>query len=108
VAPESWNRQAQRPPDEVEVRHVDIELTVTAQGGVREPRPVGGTDQQRLVSQALRAVQTARYRPRLEDGEPAETSGVRFTQPFYVLRETESAGQTGPPPTSAPPPQGGG
>jgi tetratricopeptide (TPR) repeat protein len=108
LAPESWNRHAQRPPDEVEVRHVDIELTVTARGGVREPRPVGGTDEGRLVSQALRAVQTARYRPRLEGGEPAETAGVRFTQPFYVLRETEPAGPTDPPPATAPPPLGGG
>ncbi len=109
VAPESWNRHAQRPPEAVEVRLVDIELTVTAQGGVREPRRVGGTDEQRLVSQALRALQTARYRPRLADGEPAETAGVRFTQPFYVLREAEPAGQqTVPPPPTVPLPQGGG
>lgn len=108
-APSNWNRYAQRPPDEVEIRHVELELTVTAQGGVREPRAVGGNDEQRLVAQALRAVQTARYRPRLVAGEPAETTGLSFTQPFYVLRETETASPpTESAPPAPPPAQGGG
>jgi len=107
-APSNWNRNAQRPPEEVEIRQVELELAVTAQGSVREPHAVGGTDEQRLVAQALRAVQTARYRPRLVAGEPAETTGLRFTQPFYVLRETEPAKPAEPPPPAPPPAQGGG
>ena len=107
-APSNWNRNAQRPPKEVEIRHVEVELTVTAQGGVREPRAVGGTEEQRLVAQALRAAQTACYRPRLVAGEPAETTGWRFTQPFYVLRETEPAKPADSPPPAPPPAQGGG
>jgi hypothetical protein len=107
-APSNWNRYAQRAPDEVEIRHVELELTVTAQGGVRDPRAVGGTDEQRLVAQALRAVQTASYRPRLVAGEPAETTGLSFTQPFYVLREAEAARPTESAPPAPPPAQGGG
>jgi tetratricopeptide (TPR) repeat protein len=105
AVPQDWNRYAGRAPDEVDVRHVEVELTVNAQGGVRDPHPVGGTDDERLVSQALRAAQSARYRPRLVDGEPTATTGVRFTQPFYVLREPAPTEPTDAPPQSPEPPQ---
>jgi tetratricopeptide (TPR) repeat protein len=85
--PENWDRYARRPPAEVERRDVELELTVTADGGVRDPRVVSGGSDQRLAGQALRAVETARYRPRLADGQPVETPAVRFVQSFYVLRE---------------------
>jgi tetratricopeptide (TPR) repeat protein len=93
--PEYWDRYARRPPEEAERLDVELELTVTGEGGIREPRVVGGNSDERLGNQALRAAGTARYRPRLVDGQPVETTGVRFVQPFYVLREE-------------PPPQGGG
>jgi tetratricopeptide (TPR) repeat protein len=105
LVPDGWDRYARRPPEEVERRHVEIELTVTAAGGVRDPRAVSGTDDERLVAQALRSVETARYRPRLVDGAPVDTEGVRFVQAFYVLRKDEPA-ET--PPPSSPPGQGGG
>jgi len=41
-------------------------------------------------TQAVRAVQAAIYRPRLEKGVPVETPGVMLEQPFYVLVETET------------------
>jgi hypothetical protein len=75
-------------------RDVEIELTVTADGGIREPRVVAGGDNERLAGQALRAVGTARYRPRLVDGQPVATQDVRFVQPFYVSNKDE---QTSPP-----------
>lgn len=116
--PENWDRYAQRPPEEVERRDVELELTVTADGSIRGPRVVSGGSDQRLASQALRAVETARYRPRLVDGQPVETPGVRFVQPFYVLREDTPAETPADepaqppvevPPTAQPPPaQGGG
>jgi len=96
LPPDNWDRHARRPPAEIERRDVELELTVSADGGIREPRVVAGVGDERLASQALRAVETARYRPRLVDGQPVETTGVRFVQPFYVLRE------------DGPPPQGGG
>jgi tetratricopeptide (TPR) repeat protein len=116
--PENWDRYARRPPEEIERRDVEIELTVKADGGISDPRVVSGGSDERLLNQALRAVATARYRPRLADGQPAETRGVRFVQPFYVLREdaateTPAVEQAQPPaavPPAAPPPpaQGGG
>jgi TonB family protein len=95
VLPDNWDRHARRPPEEVERLDVEIELTVTADGGVRDARAVTGSGDERLTNQALRAAETARYRPRLVDGEPAETPGVRFVQPFYVLRTDKPAPQGG-------------
>lgn len=105
--PDSWDRYARRPPEEVERRDVEIELTVTAAGGVRDARVISGGDDTRRAGQALRAAGTAQYRPRLVDGQPTDTPGVRFVQPFYVLREDDSSAT---PPDAVPPPQaqGGG
>ena len=116
IAPDGWDRYARRPPDEVERREVEIELTVTAQGGVSNPRAVSGATEPKLVSNALRALETARYRPRVVDGGPVETTGVRFIQPFFVLREQEKPADPSPAetkpaearPQPAPPAQGGG
>jgi hypothetical protein len=82
-------------------------LTVTAAGGVRDARVISGGDDTRRAGQALRAAGTAQYRPRLVDGQPTDTPGVRFVQPFYVLREDDSSAT---PPDAVPPPQaqGGG
>ena len=109
-APGSWNRLAARPADEVELRVVEVELSVTAQGLPRDPRIVGIDAEQRLASQALRAAASAIYRPRLVDGEPVATAGVRFNQPFYVQREPAPppAAPVPSPATPPPPVQGGG
>jgi len=93
--PDNWDRYARRPPEEIERLDVELELTVTADGGVRDAQAVTGDGDEKLASQALRAAETARYRPRLVDGQPADTPGVRFVQPFYVLREDKPAPQGG-------------
>jgi tetratricopeptide (TPR) repeat protein len=132
AAPEGWNRYAQRPPEEVERRDVEVEMTVTAQGRVQGARVVADGGDPRLASRGLRAAESGHYRPRLVDGASVDTPGVRFVQPFFVLRATppadapaepaEAAGATpaqpdepkpdaAPPETPAPgtdPPQGGG
>ncbi len=85
--PESWDRYRSRPATEAELRYVEIELMVTALGRVQDPKVVTDASDPRLAEQALRAAATARYRPRLVDGQPVATTGVRFVQPFYVLLE---------------------
>jgi tetratricopeptide (TPR) repeat protein len=95
VPPDNWDRYARRPPEEVERLDVELELTVTADGSIRVARAVADGGDERLTNQALRAAETARYRPRLVDGQPADTPGVRFVQPFYVLREDKPAPQGG-------------
>ena len=109
-APVTWNRLATRPAEEVELRVVEVELTVTAQGRPKDARVVGVDVEQRLANQALRAVASAIYRPRLADGEPVTAAGVRFSQPFYVLRQSDTPTPAPAPAPPAPPPpaQGGG
>lgn len=85
-APEGWNRYAQRPLEEVERRDVEVEMTVTAQGRVRDARVLADGGDPKLAARGLRAAESGRYRPRLVDGEPVDTPAVRFIQPFYVLR----------------------
>lgn len=96
-APEFWNRYARRPANEIELRSVEIDLTVTAEGLVRDPKVVTDAGDPKLAAQAIRAAHSARYRPRLENGEPVETPATRFSQPFIVLL---------PPPTDAEKPAG--
>ena len=93
--PDSWDRYARRPPEEVERRDVEVELTVNADGGVSGARVVTADADERLGELAVRAVTTARYRPRLVDGQPADTPGVRMVQPFYVLRDDKPSAQGG-------------
>jgi len=95
VPPDSWDRYARRPPGEIERLDVELDLTVTADGGIRDPRVVTGGSDEKRANQALRAVETARYRPRLVDGQPADTPEVRFVQPFYVPREDKPTPQGG-------------
>lgn len=89
--PETWDRYRNRPSTEVELRYVEIELTVTAQGRAQEPKVVSDAGDPKLAEQALRAAATARYRPRLVDGQPVASTGVRFVQPFFVLLEKPPA-----------------
>lgn len=89
--PDSWDRYRQRPATEAELRYVEIELTVTAQGRTQDPKVLADAGDRKLAEQALRAASTARYRPRMENGHPVATAGVRFMQPFYVLLEAPTA-----------------
>lgn len=83
--PDAWDRYRQRPASEAELRNVELELTVNAQGRTQDAKVVADAGDPRLAEQALRAASTARYRPRMENGQPVATPGVRFLQPFYVL-----------------------
>ena len=60
-------------------------MTVTAEGLVRDPKVVTDGGDPKLSAQALRAANTARYRPRFENGEPVASPATRFSQPFIVL-----------------------
>jgi TonB family protein len=73
------------------LRNVEIELTVNAQGRVRDPKVLADAGDPKLAGQATRAAETARYRPRMENGQPVETPGIRFSQPFYVLLAPQPA-----------------
>jgi hypothetical protein len=106
LVPDNWDRYARRPPEEVERRNVEIELTVTAAGIAADARVLADAGDERLAAQAMKALETAVYRPRLADGTAVATEGVRFVQPFYVLREAATPVAEPTPPQ--PRPQGSG
>jgi hypothetical protein len=111
VLPDGWNRYAARPPEEAERRLVEIEATVDAEGRLKDPTLLSDAGDPKFAQRALRAAETARYRPRFVDGQPADTPGVRFSQPLYVLREgVDSESPDGKPNDPMPEarPQGGG
>ncbi len=89
VPPDSWDRYFGRPAGEATVRNTAVEVTVTAQGRVTGPKVVDDGGDPKLGAHTARAAQSARYRPRFENGQPVETPGVRIDQPFYVLVEKE-------------------
>jgi len=84
--PDGWNRYPKRPPTEVEVRNVVVEYTVNAQGRVEAPQVIDDSGDERRGEKTAWSLQsTARYRPRLENGEPVATPGVQFSQPWILL-----------------------
>jgi tetratricopeptide (TPR) repeat protein len=87
--PGTWNRYAARPPEEVTLRSAQVSLTVTARGRVADPRVVSDAGDPKRGAQALRAAQSAIYRPRYAQGAPVDTPDVTIDQPFYVLVEKE-------------------
>ncbi len=64
-------------------RYVDAFFTVTAQGTVRDVEVDSTNAPHRVKREVRRAVGSARYRPRLVNGVPAETAGVQLRQVFF-------------------------
>jgi tetratricopeptide (TPR) repeat protein len=100
--PPSWDRYSGRPPGETTVRNAAVEFTVSPQGRVVDPKVVADGGDPKLGSLTEKAAQSARYRPRLDKGEPVETPGIRLDQPFYVLVEDAPAAEPAGEPATAP------
>jgi tetratricopeptide (TPR) repeat protein len=83
--PGEWNRHAERPREEIEVRTVSIDLTVDGQGRAQQGRVVEDSGDARRAERTLDALRTARYRPRFAQGQPVATPGVVYSQPWIVL-----------------------
>jgi TonB family protein len=96
-----WNRYARRPAAEVVAHTVEIDLTVSAEGRVSGRKLVSNEGDAHMAEEALKAADTARYRPRFVDGKPVETPDVRLTQTYYEPIEPpknpEAAEPTAPP-----------
>jgi tetratricopeptide (TPR) repeat protein len=86
IRPDRWNRYAERPPTEVEVRNVLVEFTVDVQGRPDAIKVLDDSgDVKRGEKTAWSIKSTARYRPRFENGEPVATPGVQLSQPWILL-----------------------
>jgi TonB family protein len=94
--PSGWDRYARRPPGEATVVTTTVEFSVTPEGRVSSARVANDAGQPKLGAQSLKAVQSARYRPRFENGAAVDTTGVRLDQPYYVEVEEPAAAAPGP------------
>lgn len=78
-----WDRYERRSPEDVSPHTVELGLTVTAQGRVRDPAVLSNDGSPHMAEAALDSASTARYRPRLVDGKPLDTTDVRFAQTYF-------------------------
>jgi tetratricopeptide (TPR) repeat protein len=104
----SVTRAAPTRPDDWEQRFVEVRFTVGTDGRVSGIE-TASTDAPAAAERAVQfAVRRARYAPRLENGEPVETSGVLLRERVLVRKgsaaaETPEPAET-PAPTDAPTP----
>jgi hypothetical protein len=84
VPPIAATRLASRSPDEVVVRNVEVRFTVTSRGRVTDPKVIDDAGDPSHGASVQRALQTAIYRPRFENGVAVDTPGVTLDQRFYV------------------------
>lgn len=76
------------PPDQVEERFVQVEFTVTNDGGVANAKVTDENGTSRQVAEALQAIRAARFRPKFVNGEPVETTGM-INREVFKTRKTE-------------------
>ncbi|HXW09777.1 MAG TPA: tetratricopeptide repeat protein [Steroidobacteraceae bacterium] len=84
VRPDGWDKFASRSPEEVETRSVVVELTVNTEGRAEQVRVIDDSGDERRAQKTTEALETARYRPRMENGAPVATAGISFTQ-LWIL-----------------------
>ena len=83
IRPTEWDRFERRPAAEVSPHTVEVDVTVTAEGRVRGAEIVTNDGSERMAEAAIEAAETARYRPRLIEGKPSDTTAVRFAQVYF-------------------------
>jgi tetratricopeptide (TPR) repeat protein len=83
--PDHWDRYSSRPPDQTEVRNVVLEFTVTAEGRPLRPKVLEDSGDAKRADRVEESLESARYRPRFENGQPIATERVTFTQPWILL-----------------------
>jgi tetratricopeptide (TPR) repeat protein len=79
-APLSSVTRSQTEHDNLEEHFVEITFTVTKEGRTAEVTTSDTDATQSQQKAVLAAVRKARYAPRLENGEPTDTPGVRFRE----------------------------
>jgi tetratricopeptide (TPR) repeat protein len=119
LRPDAAARYGNRPPDQLDMRTVELALLVSPEGRVKSGRVVeDGGDPERGQRTLRAAMETARYRPRLVEGQPTAapiaTEDVRLVQVWQVLRadapmaepgkSAAASGATAAPPAPTAPP----
>jgi TonB family protein len=74
------------PPEEAREVFVHLEFTVTADGQVKDARILESNTHNRGATEVLNAMRSARFRPKLVNGEPVETTAVAFREVFRARK----------------------
>lgn len=70
---------------------VQLELTVTPEGLVKEARLIDTNALKRSASEVVESMKDARFRPRFENGEPVETTALSFREVFRARKRAEES-----------------
>lgn len=92
--PVSALRHQRLAESQVEEKVVTVTFTVTPQGSVTDERVTQTTGTQRHQNETLQAIRSARYRPRIVDGQAVATENVTLTQVFRTRRNAGSDDET--------------
>jgi len=92
-SPSGATRNTTLPADQVDERYVEVQFTVTSSGEVSDAKVAGASGTPREVSDALSAIRAARFRPKLVDGEPVETTGMTNREVFRTRKESVEGGR---------------
>lgn len=89
--PMPWlaTRNLTLPPDQVDETFVELEFTVTKDGGVADARVTEENGTSRQVAESLDAIRAARFRPKFVNGEPVDAPGMTNREVFRVRKHTE-------------------
>ena len=85
--------------------HVVLEFTVTATGRVQNIVVIETIPEGLFDNASRAAVEQWRYSPRMEDGEPVDTHGVRTRVVFNLPAQSERATEPAPSPPEPSPPE---
>jgi TonB family protein len=80
------------PPGEAQEVFVQLEFTVTAEGEVKDARILESNTASRRATEVLNAMRYARFRPKLVNGEPVETTAIGFREVFRARKREDAAG----------------
>jgi TonB family protein len=64
--------------------HVRIELTVAADGSVRDARIVDQDTRDRYARDILEAIEHARFRPKFVEGQAVAATGITYREVFWT------------------------
>jgi len=82
--PSSARRNPSVEPEEYQEHFVEVEFTVTPEGRAKDATVVAQDVAEATGKSVITALRRSRYRPRIVDGEPVATAGVRHRQVIYV------------------------
>jgi tetratricopeptide (TPR) repeat protein len=89
-------RGHQLDPDRSEEVYVQMQLTVTRDGSVKDAKLIDASAQSRQATEFVNAMKAARFRPKLIEGEPVDTVDMDFREVFRSRKKTQSEGEENP------------